>query len=78
MWRNFNHLWLGMLQLQKDIFLKEDPSGLSDMTLELVTKVGNDFVNLCSNMEPHGLVDYEYGVWEDRLIECKWRSIYFF
>lgn len=33
--------------------------------------MGNELIRLCSTIERHGLVDYEYGVWEERIIDGK-------
>lgn len=30
--------------------------------------MGKELVRLCDSIEPYGLVDYEYGVWEERII----------
>lgn len=32
-------------------------------------KMGKDLVRLCDGIERHGLVDYEYGVWEESIVE---------
>ncbi|KAK7570727.1 hypothetical protein V3481_019269 [Fusarium oxysporum f. sp. vasinfectum] len=29
--------------------------------------MGNELVRLCDGIERHGLVDYQYGVWEDQI-----------
>lgn len=31
--------------------------------------MGDELVRLCDSIEHHGLVDYEYGVWEEQVIE---------
>ena len=31
--------------------------------------MGKEIVRLCDGIERHGLVDYEYGVWEEPIIE---------
>lgn len=35
-------------------------------------KMGKELVRLCDGVERHGLVDYQYGVWEEQIItgEC--------
>lgn len=38
---------------------------------EQMMNMGNELVRLCSSIERHGLVDYEYGVWEERIIDSK-------
>lgn len=36
---------------------------------ESLKKMGKEIVRLCDGIERHGLVDYEYGVWEEPIIE---------
>lgn len=33
--------------------------------------MGHEIVRLCNGIERHGLVDYEYGVWEELIIDSK-------
>ena len=33
--------------------------------------LGKDLVRLCDQLEKHGLVDYQMGVWEDDIITCR-------
>ncbi|KAI3570919.1 hypothetical protein IWW34DRAFT_902305 [Fusarium oxysporum f. sp. albedinis] len=33
----------------------------------MIKKMGNELVRLCDGIERHGLVDYQYGVWEDQI-----------
>jgi hypothetical protein len=35
----------------------------------MVKKMGNELIRLCDGIERHGLVDYQYGVWEDQITE---------
>lgn len=42
------------------------------MSKALLKKMGNELVRLCDGIERHGLVDYQYGVWEDRIIASKY------
>ena len=34
-------------------------------------KMGTDLIRLCNNIERHGLVDYQYGVWEEQIIASR-------
>lgn len=34
-------------------------------------KMGKELVRLCDGIERHGLVDYQYGVWEEQIITGK-------
>jgi hypothetical protein len=36
--------------------------------------MGKDLVRLCDNVERHGLVDYQYGVWEEQIIDSRFYS----
>jgi hypothetical protein len=37
------------------------------MSQETIKKLGDELIRLCDGIESHGLVDYQYGVWEDRI-----------
>lgn len=39
------------------------------ITEESLKKMGDDLIRLCDQIERHGLVDYQYGVWEERIEE---------
>ncbi|KAK4215907.1 hypothetical protein QBC37DRAFT_280556 [Rhypophila decipiens] len=70
LWDDFNHAWLGILQAQKDMMesgqqLQRSQSLISQEGLE---KMGKELVRLCDSVERHGLVDYQYGVAEERII----------
>ena len=41
-------------------------------------KMGKDLVRLCDSIERHGLVDYQYGVWEEQIIDSTSLSPLFF
>jgi hypothetical protein len=43
--------------------------GQSLVNEESLRKMGKELVRLCDGIERHGLVDYEYGVWEESIIE---------
>lgn len=36
---------------------------------EFLERMGQELVRLCDNMERHGLVDYQMGVWEEEIID---------
>ena len=70
LWNDFNHAWLAMLQAQKDLMesghqLQRTQSLVPQEGLE---RMGKELVRLCDSIERHGLVDYEYGVWEEQII----------
>jgi len=59
------------LQKQKDL-TKADSSAQQDqsrLTVDGLERMGRELIRLCDGIERHGLVDYEYGVWEDRIVE---------
>lgn len=70
LWNDFNHAWLAIFQRQKEMMeLKQLESG--EMLLvseETLKRMGKDLVNFCDSIERHGLVDYQYGVWEEQII----------
>ncbi|KAK1760946.1 hypothetical protein QBC47DRAFT_18678 [Echria macrotheca] len=70
LWNDFNHAWLATLQAQKDLMesghqLQRNQSLIAQDGLE---RMGKELVRLCDSIERHGLVDYEYGVWEEQII----------
>lgn len=42
---------------------------------EGLKKMGKELVRLCDGIERHGLVDYEYGVWEEHIVASKSTSL---
>jgi hypothetical protein len=38
------------------------------VTKEGLEKMGKELVRLCDGIERHGLVDYQYGVWEEQIL----------
>lgn len=30
-----------------------------------------ELINICDQLEPYGLVDYEIGVWEEEILFCE-------
>lgn len=77
LWEEFNTCWLATLQKQK-AFLQEmistgqrpqPPRTLIDY--DFIEKMGTQLVKHCDNMEKHGLVDYQMGVWEEEIIASR-------
>jgi hypothetical protein len=77
LWEEFNTCWLATLQKQK-AFTQEmvqtgqrpqPPKTLIDY--EFLEKMGSQLVKHCDNMEKHGLVDYQMGVWEEEIVASK-------
>jgi hypothetical protein len=70
LWEEFNNAWLGIFQKQKDLLELGQPINLpqSLMTQELINKLMKDLLRMCDGIESHGLVDYQYGVAEERIV----------
>jgi hypothetical protein len=75
LWNEFNTCWLSVLQKEKEMLHEFISTGqapqaprelLREETLE---RMGRELVRLCDNMERHGLVDYQMGVWEEEIID---------
>jgi len=77
LWEEFNHCWLTMLQKQKEMVAesmanRQDPQPpQSTVDYNMLEKMGTQLVKNCDNMEKHGLVDYQMGVWEEEIIASK-------
>lgn len=71
LWDDFNNAWLALGQRQKDMMQSGQPlsTGQALMSKKTLKKMGNELVRLCDGIERHGLVDYQYGVWEDRIVD---------
>ncbi|KAI8416600.1 hypothetical protein FOFC_02913 [Fusarium oxysporum] len=69
LWNNFNHAWLGLGQRQIDLMNSSQQPLRSQSIISkvMIKKMGNELVRLCDGIERHGLVDYQYGVWEDQI-----------
>jgi hypothetical protein len=78
LWNEFNNAWLAILQRQKDLNLELLQTGISPrppqslIPCEFLKKMAKELIRLCDNIEKHGLVDYQYGVWEERIIDSKY------
>lgn len=74
LWNDFNHAWLSLLQRQKEMMepgqqLQPSQTIIAQEGLE---KMGKELVRLCDSIERHGLVDYQYGVWEEQIMDGAW------
>ncbi|RYC80873.1 hypothetical protein BFJ63_vAg16236 [Fusarium oxysporum f. sp. narcissi] len=69
LWNDFNHAWLGLGQRQIDLMTSSQPLSRTQSLVPkaMMKKMGNELVRLCDGIERHGLVDYQYGVWEDQI-----------
>lgn len=77
LWEKFNHAWLALFQRQKDMtqdFLNSGdaprpPQNL--LTKEDLWNMSQELVKLVDKLEGSGLIDYQLGVWEERIIESE-------
>ncbi|KAG7105339.1 hypothetical protein HYQ44_016651 [Verticillium longisporum] len=71
LWQDFNYAWLALFQAQLDLAKSGRPPQRSQtpMTEETIIKMGKELTRLCDGIERHGLIDYDYGVWEEDVIE---------
>jgi len=73
LWDDFNHAWLALGQKQFD--LTKDPEHLPPsariLSYDALQNLGDRIVRHCNALEKHGLVDYQYGVSEERIMESK-------
>ena len=62
-----------MLQRQKDMVESHQQLGQAQsiLTLEALKNLGKQLVDLADVLERHGLVDYEMGLWEERIVDSK-------
>ena len=73
LWGEFNNAWLSIFQKQKDMLesgQRIQPSQ-SLMSQDFIKKMAKDLIRMCDAVEKHGLVDYQYGVAEERIIMSK-------
>ena len=76
MWDEFNRAWLVTLQAQLDMTeeyfrtqqLRESRSVMNQQELETLSR---ELVRLCDSVEKYGLVDYQMGVAEEEIMDCK-------
>ncbi|KAI0021943.1 hypothetical protein F4780DRAFT_257926 [Xylariomycetidae sp. FL0641] len=70
LWHDFNHAWLALFQKQKDMMESGQPTQRQQSLISHsgLKEMGKEIVRLCDGIDRHGLVDYEYGVWEEEII----------
>ncbi|RBR08338.1 uncharacterized protein FIESC28_10284 [Fusarium coffeatum] len=69
LWNDINHAWLGLGQQQIELMSPCQQLSRSQTLVSkaMIKKMGNELIRLCDGIERHGLVDYQYGVWEDQI-----------
>lgn len=80
LWSDFNLCWLAICQKQKDLMLQviatnQQLAHTSLLRRERMEIMGRDLIQLCDQLEPHGLVDYQMGIWEEEILSGRF-SIY--
>ncbi|KAL3495613.1 hypothetical protein BJX62DRAFT_175086 [Aspergillus germanicus] len=71
LWNDFNNCWLAMFQKQMDMtqeLLRTGRHSSRILTIDAMETVGRELIRICDQMEPHGLVDYEMGIWEEEIL----------
>ncbi|KAJ5376378.1 hypothetical protein N7509_013264 [Penicillium cosmopolitanum] len=73
LWNDFNLCWLAVCQKQKDLFQDLITTGHSPAHTSLIGRdqleaMGKDLIHLCDQLEQHGLVDYQLGIWEEEIL----------
>ena len=68
--------WLAVCQKQKDVTQDvirtgHQPTNTSLLSTEMMENMGKELIQLCDKMEPHGLVDYQMGIWEEEILSGK-------
>ncbi|KAJ5302166.1 hypothetical protein N7508_007029 [Penicillium antarcticum] len=71
LWNDFNLCWLAFCQKQKDLVMAMvagHPSHISLIRRDRLEAMGKDLIRLCDQLEQHGLVDYQMGIWEEEIL----------
>ncbi|PWY82997.1 hypothetical protein BO70DRAFT_387135 [Aspergillus heteromorphus CBS 117.55] len=72
-WNDFNICWLAVCQKQKDLAQEllqtgRQPAQTSLLSGDAMDNLGKELIQFCDRMEPHGLVDYQMGIWEEEIL----------
>ncbi|KAL2855471.1 hypothetical protein BJY01DRAFT_2485 [Aspergillus pseudoustus] len=73
LWNDFNICWLAMCQKQKDMTQELLQTGRHSsrlLTVDALETMGRELIRLCDQMEQHGLVDYQMGIWEEEILSA--------
>ncbi|KAL4899677.1 hypothetical protein BDW74DRAFT_188955 [Aspergillus multicolor] len=75
LWNDFNTCWLALCQKQKDMTQEllqtgRQSSRTSMLNVEAMDSLGKQLIQLCDQMEQHGLVDYQMGIWEEEILSA--------
>lgn len=92
LWHEFNICWLSLCQKQKDLTeallrngghrrrqsLQSHSLPATMLSADSMEKMGQELIRLCDLVEPHGLVDYQMGIWEEEILDSKGALFLFF
>ncbi|KTW27375.1 hypothetical protein T552_02354 [Pneumocystis carinii B80] len=66
-WHSLNEAWLYFLcRTGEEIKTNTSHPSITEIHLEML---GQDIIGWCDQLEKYGLVDYEMGFWEERILE---------
>ncbi|KAJ5806030.1 uncharacterized protein N7503_003632 [Penicillium pulvis] len=72
LWKEFNICWLAVCQKQKDLTQEyiagHQSSQFSLLPRDRMEAMGKALIQLCDQLEQHGLVDYQMGIWEEEIL----------
>jgi len=82
LWAQFNNCWLSALQREKQMLNNMIESGQRPQPPQTLIEysylesLGDALIKLCDQMEKHGLVDYEMGVWEEEIVASEFNCLF--
>ncbi|GLI79266.1 hypothetical protein PoHVEF18_007596 [Penicillium ochrochloron] len=73
LWNDFNICWLAICQKQKAltqdvVATGHQPPQTSLLSRDRMQAMGKELIQLCDQLEQHGLVDYQMGIWEEEIL----------
>ena len=71
LWQRFNLCWEALGQKQKDIFdeaIRTRRQPVDMLSADTMTRLVEELVTICDQVEQYGLVDYELGIAEEQII----------
>ena len=83
LWNDFNLCWLALCQKQKDLTQDVVATGHQPPQTRLLSRdrmeaMGKQLIQLCDQLEQHGLVDYQMGIWEEEILSGRWTGFVLF
>ena len=74
LWGELNTAWQAIFQKQIDLINDNTPRNHPNlMPIELINKMATDLIRLCDTIDSHGLVDYQYGVAEEQIMDSTYK-----